>query len=124
MGKSKRGGVEPTHEWELLVPLFGWPEQERYEEIRPLVLFDASVAEQAEEVGTSKSALYRRLDRFAEEGMEGLFDAGQMRLFRLAEVLGEGGWLKAIRLEDYTARRPRRPPALRQALFPYHEAWG
>jgi hypothetical protein len=37
---------------------------------------------------------------------------------------GEDGWLKALRLEDYAARRPRRPPALQQALFPYHEAWG
>jgi hypothetical protein len=68
MGTSKRGGVEPTHEWELLVPLFGWPEQERYEQIHPQVLFDASVAEWAAEVGMSASTIYRRLDRFAEEG--------------------------------------------------------
>jgi hypothetical protein len=48
-----------------------------------------------------------------------------MRLFGLAETLGEDGWLKALRLEDYVARRrPRRPQALQQALFPYHEAWG
>jgi hypothetical protein len=52
------------------------------------------------------------------------FAPGQMRLFGLAETLGEGGWLKALRLEDYVARRPRRPQALQQALFPYHEAWG
>ena len=50
-----------------------WPEQERYEELRPLVLFDVSVAERAQEVGTSASTLYRRLDGFAEEGMEALF---------------------------------------------------
>jgi len=75
MGTSKREGIEPTHDWQLLLPLFGWPEQERYEEIRPLVLFDVSVAERAAEVGTSKSTLYRRLDRFAEEGMESLFNA-------------------------------------------------
>ncbi len=50
MSARKRGGVRPTHEWKLLVPLFEWPEQERYEEIRPLVLFDASVAERAQEV--------------------------------------------------------------------------
>lgn len=31
--------VEPTDGWEALVPLFEWPEQERYEQIRPLVLF-------------------------------------------------------------------------------------
>jgi transposase InsO family protein len=53
------------------------------------------------------------------------FAPGQMRLFGLAETLGEDGWLKALRLEEYAARRrPRRPPALQQALFPYHEAWG
>jgi transposase len=75
MGRSKRKGVEPTHEWEHLVPLFEWPEQKRYEQIRPLVLFDVSVAERATEVGTSVSTLYRKLDRFAEEGMEAVFDA-------------------------------------------------
>jgi transposase len=83
MGRSKREGVEPTHEWQLLLPLFGWPEQERYEEIRPLVLFDASVAERAQEVGTSASTLYRRLDRFAEEGMASLFDAPAAKRKRL-----------------------------------------
>ena len=72
---KKRGDVRPTHEWELLLPLFEWPEQERYEEIRPLVLFDVTVSERAGEVGVSESTLYRRLDRFAEEGMESLFDA-------------------------------------------------
>ena len=46
----------------------------------------------------------------------------QPRLFGL-DSLGEGGWLKAVRLEDYAARRTR-PGSLQQALFPYHEAWG
>lgn len=75
MSARRRKGVRPTHDWELLLPLFEWPEQEGYEAIRPLVLFDASVSERAREVGTSKSTLYRRLNRFEEEGMEGLFDA-------------------------------------------------
>jgi transposase len=88
---NKRQRVRPTHEWELLLPLFEWPERERYEEIRPLVLFDTSVAERAAEVGTSASTLYRRLDRFAEEGMESLFDAP-------------------------TARRGRLPPAVRRLI--------
>jgi transposase/transposase-like protein len=83
MSARKREGVRPTHEWELLLPLFEWPEQERYEEIRPLVLFDVSVAERAEQVGTSASTLYRRLDRFAEEGMEFLFDAPTAKRRRL-----------------------------------------
>ena len=46
----------------------------------------------------------------------------QLRLFGL-ESLGESGWLKTLRLEDYAPRR-QRPGSLQQALFPYHEAWG
>ena len=57
MSANKRQRVRPTHEWELLLPLFEWPEQQRYEEIRPLMLFDVSVAERAQEVGTSASTL-------------------------------------------------------------------
>lgn len=34
MSARKRQGVRPTHERELLLPLFGWPEQEDYETIR------------------------------------------------------------------------------------------
>jgi hypothetical protein len=63
MSARNRYGVQPTHEWELLLPLFEWSEQQRYEEIRPLVLFDASVAERAVEVGISASTIYRRLER-------------------------------------------------------------
>lgn len=89
--RKRDGGVQPTHEWELLLPLFEWSEQQRYEEIRPLVLFDASVAERAVEVGISASTIYRRLDRFGAEGMEGLFDAP-------------------------TAKRRRLPPAIRRLI--------
>jgi hypothetical protein len=42
--------------------------------------------------------------------------------FRL-EVLGEGGRLKALKLEDYAPRKAR-PGSLQQSLFPYDEAWG
>jgi hypothetical protein len=47
----------------------------------------------------------------------------QPRLFAL-HALGEGGWLKAMRLGGYALRGPRRPRGLQQALFAYHEAWG
>jgi hypothetical protein len=40
----------------------------------------------------------------------------QQRLFAL-DTLGEGGWLKAMRLEGYATRAPRRPHGLQQALF-------
>ncbi len=45
----------------------------------------------------------------------------QGRLFAL-DALGEGGWLKAMRLDGYAPRAPRRPPALQEALFAYAEA--
>ncbi len=45
----------------------------------------------------------------------------QQRLFAL-DALGEGGWLKALRLAGYAPRSPRRPQALQEALFPYAEA--
>lgn len=38
----------------------------------------------------------------------------------MIDRLGEAGWLKTLRLAGYTSRRPRRPQALQQALFPYH----
>jgi hypothetical protein len=40
----------------------------------------------------------------------------QPRLVAL-RVLGKGGWLKAMRLEGYAPRAPRRPWALQEALF-------
>ncbi len=45
-----------------------------------------------------------------------------MRLFGLAEVLGEDGWLKALKLDEYAPRRPRRPRALQGTLFPHLDA--
>jgi len=53
---------------------------------------------------------------------ETLFVAGQMRLFGLAETLGEDGWLKALRLEDYALRSSNRPKMLQQLLFGYTDA--
>ena len=45
----------------------------------------------------------------------------QPKLFAL-NALGEGGRLKALRLEGYAAQTRRRPAALQQALFPYLDA--
>ena len=39
----------------------------------------------------------------------------------LDEVL-EGRWLKALKLEEYASRRPRRKQALQGVLFPYPNA--
>ncbi len=45
----------------------------------------------------------------------------QPRLFGLEETLGDG-WLKALKLEGYASRRPRRPMALQEVLFSYLDA--
>jgi hypothetical protein len=45
-----------------------------------------------------------------------------MRLFSLAETLGEDGWLKVLRLEDYAPRSSRQPEMLQQVLFTYTDA--
>jgi putative transposase len=75
--------VEPTHEWEQLVPMFEWPEQENYEVIRPLVLFGEPVAQRAEETGVSERTLYRRIEGFEHEGMDSLFGTEKARRKRL-----------------------------------------
>ena len=46
----------------------------------------------------------------------------QLKLFDLGEVLGEDGWMKFLKLDEYAPRQPRRPDKLQQVLFPYTEA--
>lgn len=75
MSPRKGRKTEHTEEWADLVPLFWWPEQEEYEEIRPLVLFGDSVAERAVQTGSSERTLYRRISGFENEGMLSLFGA-------------------------------------------------
>ncbi len=48
--------------------------------------------------------------------------AKPLRLFDLEEVLGEEGWIKVLKLEEYAPRQPRRHDELQQVLFPYTEA--
>lgn len=91
MGKRRRRRVEPTDDWQQLKLFLKWPEQLRYEEIRPMVLFGSSVAERAGETGSSERTLYRRVDRFEIEGMESLFDTP-------------------------TAKRQKLPPSLRRLI--------
>jgi hypothetical protein len=57
MGCGKRRKAQPTDQWQELLPLFSWPEQRNYEELRPLVLFGASVAERARETGIAERTL-------------------------------------------------------------------
>jgi len=50
---------------------------------------------------------------------ENAYAPPQPRLFAL-EALGESGWLRALKLEEYSPRRSRCPQGLQQALFAYH----
>ena len=79
----KRPRIEPTDDWQELLPLFWWPEQVEYERLRQPVLFGSPVAECAEETGVSERTLQRRIERFEREGMEGLFGAEAAKRRRL-----------------------------------------
>jgi len=79
----KRPRVEPTDEWQQILPLCWWPEQVEYERMRHPVLFGSSVAERAQETGLSESTLRRRIGRFEDEGMEGLFATDTARKRKL-----------------------------------------
>ena len=46
----------------------------------------------------------------------------QLKLFDLGEILGEDGWIKVPKLDEYALRQPWRPDKLQQILFPYTEA--
>lgn len=98
--RRRRGRIEPTDEWEQIELLCGCPKQRDYEIIRPLVLFGTSADNRSQETGTSRP---------------------QRRLFVL-DALGEGGWLKAMKLHGYAPRAPRGARHLQQALFAYAEA--
>lgn len=47
--------------------------------------------------------------------------SAQLRLFTL-DVLGETGWLKALKPDQYVPRKLQRPVSVQQALFAYAEA--
>jgi putative transposase len=79
----KRPRIEPTDDWQELLPLCWWPEQVEYERIRQPVLFGGSVAQRAQETGVSERTLQRRIQSFAAEGMEGLFETEKARRRRL-----------------------------------------
>jgi putative transposase len=72
MGKPRQ--ITPTDDWEQLKLLFTSAEQERYEEIRPIVLFGQPPGARALETGTPAHTLRRRAARFERDGMLSLFD--------------------------------------------------
>ncbi len=54
-----------------------WPEQELYEQIRPLVLFHQTAGERAKEIDVPQRTLARKADAFEQHGMASLFVSGE-----------------------------------------------
>src|SRR3954468_19736170 len=72
MAGRKRALLEPTDDWQQLQFHLDWPEQTRYELIRPVVVFGAPPVERAKQTGVSASTIYRKVSRFDEAGMQSL----------------------------------------------------
>ena len=58
--------------------LFTSPEQHRYEQIRPVVLFGVPPPERAKEIGMAARTLYRQVQRVAAHGTRSLFAYARM----------------------------------------------
>jgi transposase len=56
-----------------------WPEQELYEQIRPIILFHETAGERAKEINAAQRTLSRKADEFERDGMQSLFSSQQPR---------------------------------------------
>src|SRR5215212_10567354 len=75
MARHKRAQLAPTDDWHQLQFQLDWPEQQRYELIRPVVVFGSPPVERAKQTGVSARTIYRKVSRFDELGMQSLFEA-------------------------------------------------
>jgi putative transposase len=74
MASRKRALLAPTDDWQQLQFQLDWLEQQRYELIRPVVVFGSAPVERAEQTGVSARTIYRRVERFDQLGMPSLFE--------------------------------------------------
>jgi transposase len=68
---------ERTEEWASIKQWTLWPEQEVYEQIRPLVLFHETAGERAKEIDIPQRTLARKAEAFERDGMVSLFSSGE-----------------------------------------------
>jgi hypothetical protein len=73
MPSPKRPRRERTEKWQDIQQWMLWPEQELYEQIRPLVLFHQTAGERAKEIDVPKRTLSRKAQAFERDGMQSLF---------------------------------------------------
>ena len=83
----KRPRIEPTDDWQQILPLCWWPEQEEYEKFRQPVLFGTSIAKRAVEIGVSESALRRNIEGFRTYGMDSLYSTEKARRKQLPPAI-------------------------------------
>jgi putative transposase len=76
MPGPKRNRRERTDEWASIKQWTLWPEQELYEQIRPIVLFHETAGERAKEIDVPQRTLARKADEFERYGMQSLFSDG------------------------------------------------
>src|SRR5437762_2151056 len=77
MPGPKRERRKRTEEWAHIKQWTLWPEQELYEQIRPLVLFHETAGERAKEIDVPERTLARKADAFERYGMAALFPSGE-----------------------------------------------
>jgi len=77
MSGPKHHRRERTDEWASIKQWTLWPEQELYEQIRPLVLFHETAGERAKEIDVPQRTLARKADEFERYGMQSLFPSGE-----------------------------------------------
>jgi transposase len=75
MPGPKRNRRERTDEWASIKQWTLWPEQELYEQIRPLVLYHETAGERAKEIDVPQRTLARKADEFERYGMQSLFSS-------------------------------------------------
>lgn len=73
MLRSKCPQRERTHDWQRIQQDTIWLEQQLYEKIRPVVLFNESAAERARETATAERTLQRKAEQFELHSMASLF---------------------------------------------------
>src|SRR5438034_10898587 len=73
MPRSRRERRERTYDWQKIQQYTLWPEQQAYELLRPVVLFNESAAERARETNSAERTLQRKAEQFEQHGMASLF---------------------------------------------------
>src|SRR6266496_3085901 len=77
MPSPKRPRRERTEKWQDIQQWMLWPEQELYEQIRPLILFHETAGERAKEIDVPQRTLAREADEFERYGLQSLFASGE-----------------------------------------------